>query len=50
VLANYDGDGKTDLAVYRDGIWYIIQSSNGAFNYQYWGLSSDIPVAAANVQ
>jgi len=23
VLNNYDGDGKSDLAVYQDGLWYI---------------------------
>ncbi|MEJ7701166.1 MAG: hypothetical protein WKF71_16185 [Pyrinomonadaceae bacterium] len=50
VPGDYDGDGRTDIAVYRDGIWYIVQSSNGNFSYQYFGLSSDIPVAAANVQ
>jgi hypothetical protein len=47
---DYDGDGRTDLAVYRDGIWFIVQSSNGSISYQHFGLSGDIPVAAANIQ
>ena len=45
---DYDGDGKTDLAIYRpsSGMWYIRQSSTDyttSVTYQ-WGLSEDVPV------
>jgi len=44
VTGDYDGDGKTDIAVYRDGVWQIRLSSDGSqLNFQ-WGLSTDIPV------
>lgn len=41
--ADYDGDGKTDRAVYRDGTWYISQSSNGQARIVNFGLAGDLP-------
>ena len=41
--ADYDGDGQFEIAVYRAGTWYIIDSSTGAFHYETWGTSGDIP-------
>jgi len=45
---DYDGDGKTDFAVWRnsDGNWYIRKSSNGQLRQEAWGTSGDIPVPA----
>ena len=42
---NYDGDKQTDYAVYRNGIWYIRQSSNAEVLVKQFGLAGDKPVA-----
>ncbi|MBS1795698.1 MAG: FG-GAP repeat protein [Acidobacteria bacterium] len=41
--ADYDGDGKTDRAVFRNGVWYIFQSSNNQVRFAQWGQAGDLP-------
>ena len=41
--ADFDGDGKTDLSVYRpsEGNWYLNRSTAG-FGVVHWGVSTDL--------
>ena len=43
---DFDGDGKFDPAVFRNGVWYIRQSSNSQMKTDSWGLSTDKFVTA----
>ncbi len=41
--ADFDGDGRTDLSVFRpsDGTWYVMQSGSNTFRAQQFGTNGD---------
>ena len=43
---DFDGDGRSDIAVYRNGDWFIYRSSDGGVTSLGWGSAGDIPVPA----
>jgi uncharacterized repeat protein (TIGR03803 family) len=47
--SDFDGDGKSDIAIYRPGTgrWYVLLSSTNSATYvsYQWGVSTDTPVA-----
>ncbi len=46
-VSNFDGDGKSDIAVFRPetGEWYNLKSGDGGFQTLRFGTSGDKPVA-----
>jgi hypothetical protein len=56
VKFDFDGDGKTDLAVYRPGVWTATERTSGTFYYLSsstnaivpfaWGLGGDRPAVS----
>ena len=37
------GDGKADVAVYREGTWWIYQNTLGVTGV-HWGIAPDVPI------
>ena len=43
---DFDGDGRADIGIYREGAWSIIRSSDGGVSILGWGGASWKPVVA----
>jgi VCBS repeat protein len=39
--SDFDGDGRTDLSVFRNGSWYVLKSSNNTLITRAFGVSTD---------
>jgi hypothetical protein len=45
LVGDYEGDGKADPTIYRNGSWYILQSSSSIPMGASFGLATDKPLA-----
>ena len=48
---DYARDGKTDVAIYRDGTWFTLSSSDRGMTTTGWGgLAKDVPLNDARIK
>jgi hypothetical protein len=43
VIADYNGNGRDEIAVYRAGAWFVLDESDAGYPV-YWGLVGDVAV------
>ena len=48
VPGDYDGDGKADIAIWRSGRFWVLNSATSSVGVFNWGVSGDVPVASFN--
>src|SRR5205814_10203138 len=39
--SDFDGDGKADISVFRNGSWYVLKSSNNTLVTRTFGVGTD---------
>ena len=47
--ADFDGDGLTDLAVYREGTWWVRKTRDGSVETYSFGKTWDLPLTDSGV-
>lgn len=45
IVGDFEGDGKPDMTVYRNGVWYVLQSSSSIPMFVSFGTATDRPLA-----
>jgi hypothetical protein len=45
MLFDWDGDGKADLCIFRDGVWYVSTKRDGVVDVMFgYGMPGDLPL------
>jgi hypothetical protein len=49
IPADFDNDGIAEIAVFRNGDWYILRIRDGALFVRQYGSAGDIPIPATKL-